>query len=325
MAGAGPAGSSAAIAASLAGARVMLYDHSRFPRHKVCGEFLSPGIIGELHKLGVFEQFLARRPAPIRRLSLWFGTKQAGAHLPDEAFGLSRYAFDDLLFTRARELGAAVIRARPESPPEPLVIAHGRAASDKPARGRRLFGFKAHFDGPADDAIELYFSRHAYVGVSPIENGRTNVCGLAPEWRLRQSGFEFDDIVDSFPPLRDRLRPLRRSMEWLAAGPLVFGNRFRHRGAQWTYPAGDALSFVDPFTGSGILAAVATGALAGTCAATGIAAAQYLKLCRAQLAAPFRFSSVFRTVLSFGWADRLGPLVPPELLFRLTRPLLAQK
>jgi flavin-dependent dehydrogenase len=245
--------------------------------------------------------------------------------LPEEAFGLSRYAFDDMLVTRARELGAAVIRARPESSPEPLVIAHGRDTANTPARGRRLFGFKAHFDGPAEDAIELYFSRYAYVGVNPVEGGRTNVCGLAPEWRLRQSDFEFDDIVDSFPPLRDRLRPLRRSMEWLAAGPLVYGNNFRRRGAQWIYPAGDALSFVDPFTGSGILAAVATGSLAGTCAAAAIQTSEYLKMCRARLAAPFRVSSVFRAVLRLGWADRIGPLVPPELLFRLTRPLLAQK
>ncbi len=323
--GAGPAGSSAAISAALAGARVDMYDRSRFPRHKVCGEFLSPGIVGQLQKLGVSEQFLACRPAPISRLSLWFGTRQARAALPEEAFGLSRYAFDEMLLARARELGATVLRARPAASHEPLVIAHGRDASNAPARGRRLFGFKAHFDGPADDRIELYFFGHAYVGVSPIERGRTNVCGLAPESELRQFGFDFDEVIHSFPPLRDRLRPLRRSMEWLAAGPLIYGNRFRHRAAQWTYPAGDALSFVDPFTGSGILAAVLTGALAGACAASGIEAPEYLKMCRARLAAPFQISSVFRTILKLGWAHRLGPLARPELLFRLTRPLLVQK
>lgn len=325
VAGAGPAGSSAAIAAALAGARVRLYDHSRFPRHKVCGEFLSPGIVGELRRLGVFDQFLARLPAPIRRVSLWFGSRLASARLPEEAFGLSRYAFDELLVTHARNLGAVVLRERLESAPEPLVMAHGRDARHSPPRDRRLFGFKAHFEGPAGDSIELYFSRHTYVGVSPVESGRTNVCGLAPEWRLRQCGFEFDEILHSIPPLRERLRPVRRAMKWLAAGPLVFGNRLRRRPRQNAYPAGDALCFVDPFTGSGILAAVATGALAGASAASGIPVGEYLKVCRASLAAPFRVSSVFRTVLRLGWADRLGPLVPPEALFRLTRPLLERK
>jgi hypothetical protein len=323
VAGAGPAGASAAIAAALAGARVRLYDHSRFPRHKVCGEFLSPGIVGELQRLGVFDQFLARLPAPIRRVSLWFGSRQSSARLPGEAFGLSRYAFDELLVVHARTLGAVVLRERLESAPEPVVLAHGRDSRNSPPRDRRLFGFKAHFDGPAGDAIELYFSHHTYVGVSPVESGRTNVCGLAPEWRLRQSGFEFDEILHSIPPLRERLQPLRRAMKWLAAGPLVFGNRLRRRPAQHAYPAGDALSFVDPFTGSGILAAVTTGALAGASAASGMPPGEYLRICRARLSAPFRISSVFRTILRLGWADRLGPLVPPEVLFQLTRPLLA--
>src|SRR5438445_3574993 len=39
--GAGPAGSSAAITAARSGARVLLLERGRFPRHKVCGEFVS--------------------------------------------------------------------------------------------------------------------------------------------------------------------------------------------------------------------------------------------------------------------------------------------
>jgi len=39
--GAGPAGSAAAISAAKKGATVLLLERSRFPRHKVCGEFVS--------------------------------------------------------------------------------------------------------------------------------------------------------------------------------------------------------------------------------------------------------------------------------------------
>src|SRR5277367_30082 len=39
--GGGPAGTSAAITAARAGARVLLLERGRFPRHKVCGEFVS--------------------------------------------------------------------------------------------------------------------------------------------------------------------------------------------------------------------------------------------------------------------------------------------
>src|SRR5712692_3277910 len=39
--GGGPAGTSAAITAARNGARVLLLERGRFPRHKVCGEFVS--------------------------------------------------------------------------------------------------------------------------------------------------------------------------------------------------------------------------------------------------------------------------------------------
>ncbi len=39
--GAGPGGSSAAILAARQGARVLLLERGSFPRHKVCGEFVS--------------------------------------------------------------------------------------------------------------------------------------------------------------------------------------------------------------------------------------------------------------------------------------------
>jgi flavin-dependent dehydrogenase len=40
--GAGPAGSSAAIRLATSGQSVLLIDKARFPRHKLCGEFVSP-------------------------------------------------------------------------------------------------------------------------------------------------------------------------------------------------------------------------------------------------------------------------------------------
>src|SRR6202030_3769376 len=39
--GGGPAGTSAAISAAREGASVLLLERGRFPRHKVCGEFVS--------------------------------------------------------------------------------------------------------------------------------------------------------------------------------------------------------------------------------------------------------------------------------------------
>src|SRR5262249_20455484 len=53
IAGAGPAGSVAAIVLARAGARVALIDRARFPRHKLCGDTLNPGVLAILKRLKV--------------------------------------------------------------------------------------------------------------------------------------------------------------------------------------------------------------------------------------------------------------------------------
>ena len=109
-----------------------------------------------------------------------------------------------------------------------------------------------------------------YLGISAVENGFTNICGIAPEEELRRFGFDLDEFLMAEPSLRDRLRPLSRRMAWLKTGPLVFSRSSELTApANRVYPAGDALGFIDPFTGSGILNALLTGRLAGSAAARG--------------------------------------------------------
>ena len=125
-------------------------------------------------------------------------------------------------------------------------------------------------------------------------------------------------IVMHCPALADRLKPLRRVTPWFSTGPLQYGQAFANVGD--VYPAGDALSFVDPFTGSGLLAAVRSGAMAGKAAATGQPVAEYLRECRASLRQPFQVAGILRRALEGGWAEKLLPLAPARLLFALTRP-----
>jgi menaquinone-9 beta-reductase len=315
--GGGPAGSAAALAAlrhRTCDSAVTVIEKSHLPRHKVCGEFLSPEIAPELERLGVWEAFLAAAPARVNRTMLHFGSCSKTSRLPEPAFGLSRYAFDLMLLDQARAAGADVAS---EAEKDPLVVATGRRAT-RTSRGQRLFGFKAHFEGPTDDAVELFFFERCYVGVSSIEAGKTNVCGLAPESFLSRFGFEYDGVRMYCQALSDRLEPLRRVTQWFSTGPLQYGQAFADAGH--AYPAGDALSFVDPFTGSGLLAAVRSGAMAGKAAAIGQPVGDYLRECRASLRQPFQIAGVLRRALEGGWAEKLAPLVPARLLFALTRP-----
>jgi flavin-dependent dehydrogenase len=315
--GGGPAGASAAIAACLQGRAVQIIEKSKFPRHKVCGEFLSPEIAAELERLGAWDSFIAAEPARIRRMQLHFAKRSKTCKLPEPAWGLSRYAFDALLLDRATALGTAIHRE--STAISPRITATGRADNRSANRGARLFGFKTHFTGPVDDAVELFFFDGCYVGVNVVEGERTNVCGLGPEDFLKKCAFDYDAVVRKCPRLAARLAPLTRAMDWLSTGPLRFRQKFE-TDAQ-SYLAGDALSFVDPFTGSGLLAAVKTGALAGGAAAHDLPMDAYLRQCRASLKKPFEVASILRKAVDSGWADVLAQFIPGKMLFALTRPV----
>jgi flavin-dependent dehydrogenase len=325
--GAGPAGSMAALAAIRAGASVRIFEKSAFPRHKVCGEFLSPAIADLFRRTGCELDFLKLGPSVLREMQLHFGARVVRHRLPEPAYGLSRYELDRCLLRCAVGAGAEVIRETygRAAHDDPRVVAAGRKSIDPSSD--RLFGFKAHFSGPINDAVELFFFDRCYVGVSAVENGATNVCGLAPERTLRSCGFHPDDLLTHCSALSDRLRPLTRSMEWLVTGPLVFSQGITASqpidgvsANACTYRAGDALGFIDPFTGSGILNAMLTGELAGTSAAQGVTVEQYLLQCRRLLRRPFLVSGVMRALLASGHAERLASLVPGRVLFYATRP-----
>src|SRR5258707_13739937 len=96
IAGAGPAGASAAIQLALTGARVLLIEEKKFPRAKLCGEFISPECLAHFKRLGVMDQmtgaggtslaqtvFYARRGSSVVVPSEWF---KSGA----DALGLIR-------------------------------------------------------------------------------------------------------------------------------------------------------------------------------------------------------------------------------------------
>src|SRR5688572_24084130 len=234
----------AAIAARHEDADVRIFEKSAFPRHKVCGEFLSPDILTLLRRAGCEDEFLALRPAAIRTMDLHFGSRVVRHALPQVAYGFSRYALDRLLLDRAAALGAEVVRETrtPRPADRPLVLANGRTAQGR--TGERLFGFKAHYrGGPADETVALFFFDGCYVGVSAVEDAEINICGLAPERLLRDCAFQPERLLERCPALQSRMQGLDRVFEWMTTGPLVPGLPPREAPEPLTYPAGDALGF----------------------------------------------------------------------------------
>lgn len=115
IAGAGLAGASLALRLARAGARVALLDPGKFPRDKLCGEYLSPEGGEALDRLGLAGAVDRAGYHPIRRVRL---TTPRGRTLGAEVargderpgLGLSRSTLDDLLIRECRGAGVATFQ-----------------------------------------------------------------------------------------------------------------------------------------------------------------------------------------------------------------------
>src|SRR2546423_8342810 len=114
IAGGGPAGSSAAIHLA-SSARVLLVEQKRFPRPKLCGEFISPECAAHFERLGVAEQMLATGPSNLIE-TVFYSQTGARVSVPSDwfasggaALGLSRAEMDERLLRRAARVGVEVV------------------------------------------------------------------------------------------------------------------------------------------------------------------------------------------------------------------------
>lgn len=290
--GGGLAGSATAAHLARRGHGVLLLERVRFPQHRLCGEFLSGEVQGLFERLGVLEDVRRAGAVPIRQSRL---TALSGASfempLPTPALGLSRYALDPLLFRHAERLGAeghdgtpvrrierdgdgfavatdgATFRARH------VVGAWGKRAGLDGVMGRPFvrkttpwIGFKAHFDGDdLGDTIELHAFDGGYVGMSRVEDGRTNVCWIASQDALHAAGGSPQAMLDGpmrrNPHLAARLERLRRVSERFEAVAQV---TFARKGtdADGVTMLGDTAGMIAPVAGDGMAMALHAAELA---------------------------------------------------------------
>ncbi len=115
IAGAGPAGTSAAIELATQGASVLLVEQKRFPRAKLCGEFISPECLPHFERLRVADQMISAGATTLTQ-TVFYSRKGRSVNVPSEwfgangqALGLSRAEMDQKLLERAKDAGAHVL------------------------------------------------------------------------------------------------------------------------------------------------------------------------------------------------------------------------
>jgi flavin-dependent dehydrogenase len=303
IAGAGPAGSLAALLLARRGARVTIVERTRFPRPKLCGDTLNPGAVGLLARHVPLDGLVSGSLA-IRGMRLTGpGSVEVRGDYGPGVHGLSvtRQVFDGWLLERALESGARLVEATAVLGPRldgrgavagvvtrgssgtpaefaaPMTIgADGRRS--RLAAGRlswyaaspRRWAIGAYYDAVSGlgDVGEMHIRTGHYLGVAPVPGGRANAClvrPLARGERWADPGALLDRMVSTDPLLGPRFRTARRVSRPSMLGPMAVETPVP--GCPGLLLAGDAAGFVDPMTGDGIRLALSGAELAATVAA----------------------------------------------------------
>jgi menaquinone-9 beta-reductase len=174
--GGGLAGLSLGLALRRENIPVTILEAGTYPRHRVCGEFITGLAPTTIARLGL-APFLA--DARLHREVTWFLREQPLRHqtLPEPAFALSRHALDQRLATAFTVAGGILhthTRADLTAAPDGRIFATGR----RPARPEWI-GLKCHAIAlPLVSELELHLGENAYIGLCAVENGRVNISGL---------------------------------------------------------------------------------------------------------------------------------------------------
>ena len=278
-----------------------LIDKDDFPRDKVCGEFLSWDATPLTDAIGL-TSLLDGHGCPRITTCRVVGSRGASEFtFPFPARGVSRMLLDDSLVRRAAVAGATLFNRHAvsgvaEAPAGGWTISltlrddagstrihagsvigawgrWGRIDRDLhrafvSAPRRRHFGFKRHAIAESyprgSEVIELHPFHRGYLGVSSIEGGRTNLCGLVDESRIRTLKGGWPTFIEA---LREERAPLARlwsehseAGDFLSSDPVIFGGKEPSMGSMIF--VGDASGMIDPLTGNGMTMAMQSGALA---------------------------------------------------------------
>ena len=235
--------------------------------------------------------FYSRRGPSVSIPSSWFGSGRA--------LGLSRARMDNALLQTAKHVGVEVlenasvidllqvdgcvrgVRAKVdghelERTSLLTIDATGRARAleRKLSTGKRkqsgrakLVAFKAHFENTnvAPGVCEIYSYPGGYGGLSTIEGNLSNLCFIVSTAAVRRARSDpellLNETVKRNRRAANTLKGATRCSDWLSVALESFG-RQTPNPAPGLIAIGDSASFIDPFTGSGMLMALESGELA---------------------------------------------------------------
>jgi menaquinone-9 beta-reductase len=281
--GGGLAGLTAGIDLLKRNFKVVLFEKNDYPKHKVCGEFISNEVLPYLSDLGLNIESLQPTKINKTQLSTYSG-KTIESDLPLGGFGVSRYTLDNYLYVKFLELGGTVIKevitkvsfsnevftifTQSNKIYESKIVlgAFGKRSNIDIQLHRKFIkqkspwlAVKAHYSGNfPKDLVGLHNFNGGYCGVSKVENDVINICYLVQfdSFKKYKNIEEFQENVMS---KNKNLETIFNSSKILFENPLTISQisfEDKPKIENHMLMIGDAAGLIHPLCGNGMAMAI---------------------------------------------------------------------
>ncbi len=283
--GGGIAGLCTSIQLAQKNISVVLFEKNSYPKHKVCGEYISLETKAFLKSIDVDIDAL-QLPIISNLLFTNINGNKFETNLPLGGFGISRYYLDELLFTIAKKYGVTIFEnttitsvkqlgskailldnKNVEHTSELVIHAYGKRSNldvlsnrkfiqQKHSANKNFVGIKYHIRSNKinSNAIGLHLFGAGYCGISKVENDITCLCYLTTADSLQKAG-SIKNLEEQLLKKNEYLNEIFIDAEHLWKEPLTiaqisFAKKEVHVG-NMPY-VGDASSLITPLCGNGM-------------------------------------------------------------------------
>lgn len=287
--GGGLAGLTSAIHLTKMGCKVIVIEKNSYPKHKVCGEYISNEILPYFDWLNINIEELKPTQISILQFSSESG-KTINTQLPLGGFGISRFTLDDYLAQKARSQSCEIIEDQVnevifKDDYFEVHLASGKILTSKVVLGgfgkrsnldvkmNRSFlqnkspwlAVKSHYEGEfPSDAVGLHNFKGGYCGVSKVENKVLNICYLTnfKSFKKFKNIEEFQEkIVSQNPHLKNILENSKPVFEKpLTISQICFEKK--EIVENHILMMGDTAGLIHPLCGNGMAMAIHSAKLA---------------------------------------------------------------
>ena len=287
--GGGLAGLTSAIHLSKREKQVLLIEKNEYPKHKVCGEYISNEVLPYLNSLGIDP--ISEGAKKITKVHIsTIKSNLIKGELPLGGFGMSRYFLDDLLVKKARLNGVQILKDNVDSinfKKESFTIvtkssgvfqskitigAFGKRSSLDQKMNRKFIkkkspylAIKIHVKGLfPENLVALHNFKGGYCGVSKVENNAINVCYIT-EYRSFKKHKNITDFQEQVVFKNEHLKKIFEESTPVFEKPLTISQvsfQTKNPVENHIIMCGDTAGMIHPLCGNGMGMAISSARLA---------------------------------------------------------------